>query len=180
MAPPIYGYPVLRPWLTTGAVILWQGRSLLSRAIRLFTPYSHASLVVRGLDDLDRNRVFLVEALETGLELRLLSERVKGYNGRVFAFRPYGLTKSAQGRVKSFAIDQCARGIRYDYKGLLANIFGRVSEDARRYFCSEFAALALEQAGVYRSAPFLGFHAARPGDIPKWFVGETREIEVPR
>lgn len=180
MTYPIYGYPALRPWLTTGAVILWRGDSLLSRAIRLFTPYSHASLVVRDLDSLDRNRVFLVEALETGLELRLLSERIKGYNGRVFAFRPYGLAKCVQERVKSFAIDQCARGIRYDYKGLFANIFGRVSEDARRYFCSEFAALALEQAGVHRSAPFLGPRAARPGDIPKWFVGETREIEAPR
>lgn len=151
---------------------------MLSRAIRLFTPYSHASMAIRGLDSLDRNRVFLVEALETGLELRLLSERIKDYEGRAFAFRPFGLTKGARGRVKSFALDQCGRGIRYDYGGLFANMFGRVSQDARRYFCSEFAAVALEQAGINRIASFRDERAARPGDIPEWFAGETREIEV--
>ncbi len=167
--------------MLTGTVILWQGNSLLSRAIRMFTRYSHASLVVRDLDPEKRDRVWLVEALETGLELRLLSERIKGYNGRVFAFRPTGLdVLGRQERVKSFALDQCGRGIRYDYAGLFANILGRVSQDASRYFCSEFVATALEQAGINRIASFRDERAARPGDIPDWFVGEMREIEVPR
>lgn len=175
-----YGYSALRPWLRTGSIILWQGNSPLSRAIRIFSRYSHASLVIRDLDGLDRERVFLVEALETGLELRLLSERVKDYDGRVFAFRPCGLTLDREERIKSFALTECARGIRYDYGGLLANIFGRVSQDARRYFCSEFAAVALEQVGVNRLAPFRSKRAPRPGDIPEWFAGVTREIIMER
>jgi len=38
-----------------------------------------------------RHRVFLVEALAGGLELRLLSERLKGYDGEAYVFTPSGL-----------------------------------------------------------------------------------------
>jgi hypothetical protein len=173
-----YTYDAIRPWLATGTVILWQGDDLLGRAIRLFTEFSHASLVVRELDPLSAERVDVIEALATGLEMRHLSDRIAGFRGRVFAFRPLDLTSDAQARVKSFALDECGKGVRYDYAGLFANALGRVSQSANRYFCSEFAAGALEQGGIARVKAYRNGKAARPGDIPMWFDGVLREIEV--
>ena len=177
---PLCSYAAIRPWLTTGTIILWQGDDLLSRAIRCFSQFSHASLVMRDLDPENTGRVEIIEALATGLELRHLSARIQGYSGRVFAFRPLGLTAEVRARVKSFALGECGRGVPYDYAGLLANILGRVSENAHRYFCSEFAARALERAGVSRLPAYRNGEAARPGDIPVWFSGALRQVEVPR
>jgi hypothetical protein len=177
---PLCSYAAIRPWLATGTVILWRGDDLLGRTIRLFTEFSHASLAVRGLDPSDAERVFLVEALATGLELRILSERVRGYRGRVFAWRPASLPEDVQRRVKSFALKECGRGVPYDYAGLFANMLGHVSEGWRRFFCSEFAAKALEQAGIARRPRYRNGYAARPGDIPAWFAGSIREIGAPR
>lgn len=180
MAAPAISYDSIRPWLTTGTVILWQGDDLLGRAIRLFTRFSHASLVVRELDPLNAERVDVIEALATGLEMRHLSDRIAGFHGRVFAFQPLGLTPDAQARVKSFALTECGKGVRYDYAGLVANALGRVNEGARRYFCSEFAARALEQGGIARIPAYRNGRAARPGDIPAWFAGALREIGAVR
>jgi hypothetical protein len=177
---PLCSYPAIRPWLVTGSVILWRGDDLLGRAIRLFSAFSHASLVVRGLDPDHTGRVFVVEALATGLELRLLSERVRGYRGRVFAFKVPALCGEVQGRIKSYALKECGLGVPYDYAGLFKNILERVSEGCRRFFCSEFAARALEQGGIARLPAYRNGEAARPGDIPVWFAGSLREIEVPR
>jgi hypothetical protein len=175
----LFDYAAFRPWLATGTVILWRGEDLLGRAIRCFTEFSHASLVVRSLDPDHAELVFLVEALATGLELRLLSERIQGYDGRVFAFQPEGLTDDVQGRIKSYALDECGRGVRYNYAGLFANILGRVSETAHRFFCSQFASMALENAGINRFVSYRNGLAARPGDIPVWFSGTMKEIKVP-
>jgi hypothetical protein len=176
--PPAVPYADIRPWLTTGTVILWKGSDLLSRAIRLFSEFSHASLVVRDIDPANQDRVHIIEALATGLEMRHLSSRIRGYNGRVFAFKPFGLGEETKVSIKSFALDECAKGVRYDYGSLFANALGRVSEEANRWFCSEFAAKALEQAGICRIPLFRDAGAARPGDIPEWFMGRLREIEV--
>lgn len=177
---PLCSYPAIRPWLSTGTVILWQGNDLLGRAIRMFSQFSHASLIVRDLDPENCDRVFLVEALATGLELRLLSERIQGYNGRVFAFQAQGIIPETQARIKSFALKECGRGVPYNYEGLFANILGYVSEGCHKFFCSEFAAMALEQAGIARHPAYRNGEAARPGDIPVWFGGSLREIEVPK
>jgi len=178
MGAPAFSYDAIRPWLATGTVILWQGGDLLGRMIRRFTEFSHASLVVRELDPLNAERVDVIEALATGLEMRHLSERIAGSRGRVFAFRPNDLTPDVQARVKSFALIECGKGVRYDYAGLFANAMGRVSEGANRYFCSEFAARALEEGGIARFPACRNGKAARPGDIPMWFDGVLREIEV--
>jgi hypothetical protein len=161
---PVVPYEDLRSRLRTGHVVLWQGDSLLSRAIRCFSEYSHASLVVRLFDHDDRRqRVFLVEALETGLELRHLSKRLAGYSGRARVWMP-PVRPFQQTACRQFAVDRCADGIRYDYGGLFANILGRVSRDASRYICSEFVWDALVHTGVVHGTD----RAPRPGDIIPW------------
>lgn len=158
----VYTYSTIRPLLTTGSVILWKGNGVIPWLIRRWSEYSHASLVIRlnNHDEL-KDRVWLVEALEGGLELRLLSERMYGYNGRTFAM-VNDLDTHQQAIVREFAMEQCGKGVRYDYRGLFRNIFGRVSQDADKFFCSEFvcAALRLAQGCSRPNAP-------RPGDLPR-------------
>jgi hypothetical protein len=161
---PVLPYESLRPCLRTGHVILWRGGSFLSRAIRLFSEYSHASLVVRLFEEEGgRQRVYLVEALETGLELRHLSRRLAGYDGQARVWMP-DVRPFQQAFLKTWAADRCADGVRYDYRSLFRNILCRVSCDAGRYFCSEFAWAGLVAAGVVRATP----QAPRPGDIIPW------------
>lgn len=166
-------YKDLRSNIKTGDCILWQGESLLSRVIRYFSEYSHASLVIRlneyeGLKD----RVFLVEALSYGLKLKLLSERIRDYDGKVFHFE-VPLEIDERDRIRAFSLIKCAEGIPYDYHSLFWNALGRVNMDAKRYFCSEFVWAA------WRAVGFVGQvgTAPRPGDIPKWVKGKLARIE---
>jgi hypothetical protein len=164
-------YQEIRPLIVSGDCILWKGNGFISRAIRVWSEYSHASLVVK----LDRyrnlwNRVFLVEALETGLELRLLSERLKGYDGEAYLFR-VGLDEEKAEEVVQVALTACALGVRYDYKSLFRNIVGRVSLDARRYFCSEFVYDIWKKIGIAD-----GDVAPRPGDLVNLIDGELVKI----
>jgi uncharacterized protein YycO len=168
-------YDAIRPRLTTGCAVLWKGNGLLSRAIRLFSEFSHASLIVR-LDEYQglKDRVFLVEALATGLELRLLSERITGYDDEIDIFTPRGLGLDQQDAVRDFALVQCAKGVPYAYGSLFANILGHVCEDAHKYFCSEFVWAAWLTARVVTRRP--DNTAPRPGDIPLWCPGGRERI----
>lgn len=158
-------YAALRPRLVSGCAILWRDDSLISRAIRLWSDYSHASLVLRLAVPGLHERVFLVEALASGVELRLLSRRLADYTGEAWALAPPNLDATRQAAIARFALDVCADGCRYDYGSLLANMLGRVSMGARRYFCSEFVWAAWREAGIVQPEHDM---APRPGDLPRW------------
>jgi hypothetical protein len=168
-------YDAARPLIRTGDCILWKGNNLLSRTIRMFSEYSHASLVVRLAEYEElRERVYLVEALGSGLELRALSQRIKEYDGEAYLFQPSILTSKHEAKIRQIALDDCASGIRYDYGGLFGNLFGHVPQDAKRYFCSEHVWRCWQAAGlvpVARTAP-------RPGDIPVWKSGTLIRLEA--
>ncbi len=158
----IVPYERARQRMATGDVILWKGNGLISRAIRLWTPFSHASLVLRlkefkGLKD----RRFLLEALASGIELRLLSRRLNGYKGEAWWFPLLDEYQGKRAEIAAWALNQVGKG--YDYGSLIRNMLGRVNADARSYFCSEFVFLAYKRAGIVR-----GVKAPRPGDIPDW------------
>lgn len=154
----------VRETLFTGCAVLWKDNSPLSRAIRMWSEFSHASLVVRMFDEGDgRDRVYLIEALAGGLKPRHISTRLAEYAGQAYVFRPV-LSRRQQNAIRLFAMDKAAEGVRYDYGGLFANIFGRISMDARRYICSEFVWAAWLHANAVAN---IG-KAPRPGDIVPW------------
>lgn len=178
-------YIQLREDIRSGDCILWQGKGFVSWLIQKWTDYSHASIVVRfqeaaGLGE----RVYMVEALAGGLTFTLLSERVKHSKGRVFLFQPHCLWESSQQMIRHDVLGALARGVKYDYKGLFANLFGRVSNNASRYFCSEFVWVKWGKGGVLGNGNLTDAGAAalkrnkapRPGDIPLWVNGELTEI----
>lgn len=168
-------YESARATLRTGDIVLWKGNSLLSRAIRIWSKYSHASLVVRFNPSSDGttlgDQVFLIEALGSGLEFRRMSTRILKYDGKVHVLQPV-MAEESRRAVFDFAFSRLADGIGYDYGGLFANVFGRVSSDANRYFCSEFAYAALAHCGIVPKRD----KAPRPGDMPDWIPGDVFEL----
>lgn len=155
-------YDHYRPQMETGDCILWSGNSPISRLIRWRTgDYSHASLVIRFWE-YDADRVYVLEAMPTGIVLSALSERLRNYSGKAYwaGLKPdieYLRYDAAQ-----FALSQV--GTPYDYPNLIANALGRVSVDAQRWFCSEFW-----YAAICRD----GSTAPTPSDIPKLGLTET-------
>jgi len=150
-----------RALCATGCVILWRGRTLLSRAVELFTPFSHCSLVVRMDEYLGaRDRVTCVEAVPGGLQPRLLSALMRAFKGEIYLFAPEGLTPERQAMIRAFALGECLAGKGYDYIGFLMNILGRPRERRDRYFCSEFCAVALDKSGIARRGCHKGRQAA--------------------
>jgi Permuted papain-like amidase enzyme, YaeF/YiiX, C92 family len=94
---PIEDYRTYREQLQTGDLIFFSGNLIASKLISMGTKsaFSHIGMVVR-LDEIDR--VFLVEAVETGVRFAPLSKYVgknnrKGYFGAMAAARIDGVTE---------------------------------------------------------------------------------------
>lgn len=157
-------YKNIRSQMLTGHAIVWKGKGIISSLIMKWSPFSHASLIVRLREYKElKRRVFLVEALADGLEFRLLSERLK--EGGEAYWLPTDMTIGQMSKSREHALLECARGIPYDYGSLFKNIFGRVSSNARKYFCSEFVWLNWVYAGYVRTDEKI-LVAPRPGDLP--------------
>jgi len=164
----------------TGCAILVRGNDLLSKAIECFSVFSHCAPIVRMDEYLGTpDRVTLIEALEHGLTLTLLSERFQGYSGQVFLFIPVGLKPEIQAKLRSEMLVQLAQGTPYDYKALFANALGHTKENAAQQFCSEAYGLALEGVGIQRKPEFQSDLAPRPGDVATWWDGELIELVGP-
>ena len=156
-------YDTCREGMRTGDCILWRSKSLIGWAIRMFSggAYNHAGLVVRPHDaGCFAGRRFTLEALGNGIILRLLSERLRGFEGEVWLFPLKDDFDLLRHKILEWALDK--EGTPYDYGSLFKQIFGRVSVDAKSYFCSEFAYDAWKEAGL----PIAEDKAPRPGDIP--------------
>lgn len=159
-------YKEARPRILTGDVILWKGKGIISSLIMKWSEYSHASLVVRlrEYEELE-NRVFLVEALGSGLQFRLLSEKL-GKGNEAFWMSINMLPEQLE-KSREHALMECAKGIPYDYGSIFKNIFGKVNNNAKEYFCSEFVWMNWLNAG-YVLPEKQGFQAPRPGDLPAY------------
>jgi hypothetical protein len=172
-------YYDLRHTIKTGSAILWKGKGAISWMIRRWSNFSHASLIIRPerYVDVFKDRVFLIEALSTGLVPRLLSERLADYDGEAWLFTPNVIEGEDHANcVLRQAITQCALGIRYDYASLFKNMIGRVSRDADRFFCSEFVDYVWSVCDIKRKKDKLFKKAPRPGDIPKWYEGKLVKL----
>lgn len=161
-------YKILRPDIQTGDAALWIGNDLKSRLIRLFTKYSHASLIV-----ILEGVVYLVESIGSGLELRRLSKRIAEYNGEVFLFKPDGMTEQQRETIRKFAIFECSEGKRYDFRTFFRLILGKASQDAAKFICSEFVWEAWIQAGFVERTKY----APTPAGLVEMVKGKITKIE---
>jgi len=155
-------YMTVRHVMKTGDCILWQSRSVIGWLIRKFSRgnVNHASLVI-SLSEYGelKDRRFLLEALGE-IELRLLSKRLEKFSGKVWWYPLKDKYDAYRDRMGEWALLEI--GVGYDYKSLFRNILGRVSANAKEFFCSEYCFIGWKESGI----PLTG-KAPRPADIPK-------------
>ena len=155
----------VREEIKTGDCIQWQSNSILGKLIRIFSPQiNHSSLALRldykGLED----RRFLLEALEMGIDMNLLSMRLDDYDGKAWWYKLHSKFDSLREHIGAWALKRV--GTPYDYGSLFKNMMGRVSADANKFFCSEYVYLCYLE---HRIVPRM--KAPRPGDLihlPIW------------
>lgn len=163
-------YHALRPAMGTGDVLEFASDTLLGKLIRWKTGHdvNHTSMIIR-FQQYDTDRVFLLEALEHGIVLNLLSKRLREFSGKVF-----WLPLAEQFDAKRRWIGQSALkyvGVKYDYDSILKQLVGRVSVEAHRLFCSEFVYLSLRDAAM----PVYCKDAPQPGEFEGLGVFDFRE-----
>ncbi len=156
-------YMQVRHIMRTGDCLLWKSNSIVGWLIRKFSKgnVNHASLVI-SLSEYGnlKDRRFLLEALPSGIVLRLLSRRLMNFKGKVWWYPLRDEYNDNRDRIGEWALTQV--GISYDYPSLFKNIIGKVSADAHKFFCSEYAFMGWIAGGIK-----LKGKAPRPCDIPK-------------
>ncbi len=143
MIPEIVLYPAIRPTLKSGDIVTWVGSGLLSRAILHFRPGgSHTSMIV-----ILYGRVFLVEALEHGVSLRLASARFSNYAGDILVHRLDSSTEQ-QAHMTQIALALVGANLEYGYLTLFKLALGQVRSVMATPVCSQTAAYVLSECGV--------------------------------
>ena len=156
-------YDGLRHLINTGDLIEFASNGLIGRTIMAVTGRgaSHSSLVIR-LPYEGSERRYIIEAVRTGLEFHLISDVLKHYDGRVIW---YGLRPDYDGKrafIGEWAMNELSQHRKYDFGGVIAQLWGRVSLDSKKYFCSEIIDAAYIAAGIIQPDPA---GARRPGDF---------------
>jgi hypothetical protein len=144
--------------MKTGDLLQWKSNSIIGAAIRWKTKsiVNHSSLVLKLIEyEGDEKRRFTTEALERGIILNYLSRRLEQFDGEVWWYPLKDDQDNNRGRIGTIALSLI--GIPYDYQSIFRQVFGSVSVDARRLFCSEYCYLAYGFSGI----------APAPGDMPK-------------
>jgi hypothetical protein len=120
---------------------------MLGWLIRQFSQaeVNHAGLVIR-FEQYDQDRVYTLEALEPGIVLRALSERLTNHKGKVWWCPLREEHNEARKELGRIALSYV--GVKYDYGNLFRQVMARVSVDASRLFCSEYVQLTWQVGGV--------------------------------
>ena len=164
-------YNEIRKEMKTGDTILFKKKSLISWLIRAISKgeYDHAALVVKvggynGLID----RRFVVESVASGVMFRGLYNKLSALNGEAWWFALKDEYQDKREDIGVWAFENIGTS-HYDFKGLFQQIFGRISADAKSYFCSEYNYFAYKNAGIHMNVPWDedgNELAPRPVDMP--------------
>lgn len=156
-------YQKISSLIRSGDVILWKGTGLIAWTIRKFSgDFSHASLVLR-LDEFQglTDRRWVLEATRIGVFPNLLSNAIK-LHGKPFLYPLKNEFSDKRDILVSWGLSHVGTG--YDFWGVFRNIFGYVSANLRRMWCSEFVQLDYENAKIREKEN----KGSRPGDIAQW------------
>lgn len=168
-------YTLHAPYMKSGDLIECASDGWLGRAIRWRTGknVNHSSMLLR-LDEYCgmRDRRYLIEAEARGLEVNILSEWIEDYGGMVW-WSPLKATDAQRSVMVSWAFNEMCRGRGYDYRGLVAQLWRRVSISGKRMFCSELYHAGLIEAGIAPAETI----ARRPGEFHELGVHE-RPIRI--
>ena len=154
-------YGLYREKMATGDVIEFRSETVVGYMIRKFTKQNvnHTALVIR-LQQYDQDRVFILEAVPAGgVVLTKLSDRLENHHGQVYWLGLAGMYDGSRPAIGRSALNYV--GVEYDFGNVFKQVAARVNADARRLFCSEFAYIALLNAGM----PVRRKKAPQPGQM---------------
>jgi len=172
-------YYVYRHLMDNGDLLEFASHSFVGRMIRKITKkdVNHTALLwcVDEFKNI-KDRKFVMEALANGLELNLISAKLKNYKGTIYWYSLKSEYNEYRDEVASICL--LAEGrieeIKYDYVSLIRNSYKKVSVDAEKYaFCSEFAQWVLEESKILEKQD----RALRPGEFDKLGIYKPR-IEI--
>jgi len=132
-------YNTVKDQMRTGDLLQWRSESIIGVLIRWRTDseFNHSSLILKFSEyEGAEQRRYTTEALEHGTVLNLLSRRLEAFKGEVWWFPLKDELNEKRQSIGEVALSLI--GIPYDYKSIVAQIFGRVSADVRSLFCSEY------------------------------------------
>lgn len=157
-------YDGLRPLIKTGDLIEFASNGFIGTGIMAVTgrKVSHSSMVIR-LPYQNSPRRYIVEAVRTGPEFHLLSDVLQHYNGKVIWYGLKSEYDSKRDAIGDWLFHELSQKKGYDFKGVLMQLFGRVSLDAKRLYCTELCELPYIEQGIIEPDPK---GARRPGDLP--------------
>lgn len=180
-------YNQIRPQIKTGDDIVWQSNSIIGKSIQWWcnSKYNHVSKVVR-FTEFDIERVYIMEELGHGAVLLPLSKRIEEHDGHVWLFPLESKLNPIRRSMAAWMLMKL--GTPYGYRGLIANLAGRINQDMKEMICSEYSWLGFEYgAGIERDGGFLPQYldCTRPvqvvaQEIHKKVHAKIGENKVPR
>ncbi len=150
-------YNAVRDQIQTGDWIGWKTPKLLGFGIRFWQrfwyglkePINHVAIVKKQQMG-GQERVFILESMGHGLQLRLLSERLFDAKGEAYLYKLkplYDPMRPTIGLCIDARIDRLEEiDDEYDLKGCLANWRQRAPKNGSDYYCSEMAYIIHEEA----------------------------------
>jgi len=168
-------YYQFRNDMKTGDALEWRSNTLFGSLVRLVTrkDVNHTSVLL-NLDQVEgcESRRFCMEANTHGVDFNIISSRLADFKGKVYWLPLKTEYDSYRAKIKAFCFLNA--GVPYDFKGLLFNLFGRVTANDKKMFCSEFAFLAYKSSGIAAIQKYS--KASRPGEIYSLGIHERRKL----
>jgi len=168
-------YDILRRDIHSGDLIEWGSHTFLGWLIRRFTgrDVNHTSLALElSFFKVLEHRRFILEALELGIRVNLLSMRMERFKGEVYHIKLRPEYNHLRDAIAGWAL--CQIGKKYDYPSLIRQAIGKVNLDAKKYFCSEYAYAAYKEVGIIPE----GGKVPRPGEFGDFGIHETERIRL--
>lgn len=141
-------YEELRSQLQTGDLLTYRTDGIVSAVIRWWsTGANHAGLVLDLKEYCGQeNRKWTLEAVAGGVKLALLSRKLETIQGEVLWHPIKEEYDFSRQKIGEEALSYV--GIEYDFGSLFKNIFGLVSADMKKFFCSEYVFISWREAGL--------------------------------
>ena len=169
-------YLVYRPLMVNGDLLEFSTHSMVGKIIRYVTEKDVNHTAILWCVDQFKNvkdRKFIMEALGTGIELNLISARLKDYKGSAYWYSLKDEYNEYRDEVASICLLAEGRTdeLRYDYLSLVKQLWTKVSVDVEKHsFCSEFAQWVLQEAGILKKQE----RALKPGEFDNLGIYKPR------
>jgi hypothetical protein len=153
-------YSNVRHLMKTGDLLTYRTRGVVSTLIHIWSAANHAGLVLSLAEyEGETHRRWTLEAVGGGARTAYLSYVLERVHGQAFWHPLKPEYEALRTEIGAWAMTHsgCTK---YDFLSLIKNIFGLVSADMNRLFCSEYVFMAWKSQGIVS-----GDKAPRPSQL---------------